>query len=139
MLRTVFAMILMAAILATPFGFQVRAQSLTESAATQQVRKKVQEIGVGSHTRVKVKLRDETELQGLIQEANNDSFTIFDNKAGKTYSVTYAEVTSLKKAGGGISTKTWIIVGAAAVGTIVTWAIVKPAFCDGGAQTRGIC
>jgi len=40
---------------------------------------------------------------------------------------------------GGLSTKSWIIIGGAAAGTIITWLIVKPAFCDGGAQTRGIC
>ena len=139
MIRIVFAVILMAAVLATPFGFGVRAQSVTEPAATQQVRKKVEEIGAGSHTRVKVKLRDTTQLEGYIQQANNDSFTVFDNKTGTTDTVAYADAMSVKKAGGGISSKTWIILGASAVGAIVTWAIVKPAFCDGGAQTRGIC
>ncbi|HXL80846.1 MAG TPA: hypothetical protein VN951_08225 [Pyrinomonadaceae bacterium] len=51
----------------------------------------------------------------------------------------YADVAEVKKPGSGLSTKSWIVIAAAAVGTVVTWIIVKPAFCDGSAQTRGIC
>jgi hypothetical protein len=32
-----------------------------------------------------------------------------------------------------------LIVGGIAAGAITTWLIVKPAVCDGGAQTRGVC
>ena len=32
-----------------------------------------------------------------------------------------------------------LIGGAVAGGLIVGWLIVKPALCDGGAQTRGLC
>jgi hypothetical protein len=32
-----------------------------------------------------------------------------------------------------------VILGSVVGGALVTWAIVKPALCDGGAQTRGPC
>ena len=81
----------------------------------------------------------QTLLKGYISDADQDSFTVVDSMTGSRNSLAYADTSSVKKAGSGISGKTWIILGAAAVGAIVTWVIVKPVLCDGGAQTRGPC
>ena len=94
---------------------------------------------MGNNARVEVKLRDKTKVKGNVSAITPDSFTVTDCKTGTTNTVAYNEVDEVKKAGGGLSTKTWLIIGGAVVGTVVTWIIVKPAFCDGGAQTRGIC
>ena len=93
----------------------------------------------GKNTRVEVKLRDTTKVKGYITANTPDSFTVSDNKTGVTNTVAYADVVEVKKASSGASTKTWLIVGGVAAAAVVTWLIVKPAFCDGGAQTRGIC
>lgn len=127
-------------ILLTAFGFQpARAESLIEQQATEKVRSKVLKMGVGVNARVEVKLKDNTQLKGYISDASQDSFTVVESKTGSSKTVAYADTSSVKKAGSGWSTKSWIILGAVVVGAAVTWVIVKPALCDGGAQTRGPC
>ncbi len=126
------------AILAGSFGLQaVFAQSATFGAQASKARAKVESLG--NNARVEVKLRDTTKVKGSISAITPDSFTVTDAKTGTTNTVAYADVAEVKKPGNGRSTRGWIIIWSAAVGTVVTWFIVKPAFCDGGAQTRGIC
>ena len=119
--------------------------SLTQTASAQstagaeQTRSKVQALSVNRDKKVEVKLRDKTNYKGYITEVQPDSFTLKDAKTSNLQKFSYAEVEDVKKVGGGISTKTWIIIAGVAAGSVTTWLIVKPAFCDGGAQTRGIC
>ncbi len=135
--KRIFTSVLSLAILGTSFGLQaVFAQTATNSEAAR-ARAKVESLG--NNTRVEVKLRDTTKVKGNLSNITPDAFTVADNKTGVTSTISYAEVAEIKKAGGGLSTRTWLILGAVAVGTVVTWIVVKPAFCDGGAQTRGIC
>jgi len=140
MFRKIFAMMLSATVLLVAFGLQsARAQGLTDTRATEKIRSNVQKIGVGGNARVDVKLRDNTQLKGYISDASQDSFTVVDNQTGARNTVLYANASSVKKTSRGVSTKTWLIVGAAAIGAVVTWILVKPVLCDGGAQSRGPC
>jgi len=140
MFRRTFAIMLSGILLVTAFGFQhVLAQTANDTQTTEKIRANVQKIGVGPNARVEVKLRDNTQLKGYISAAEQDSFTVTDSKTGSTRTVSYADASGVKKLGGGLSAKSWIILGAAVVGAVVTWIIVKPALCDGGAQTRGPC
>jgi small nuclear ribonucleoprotein (snRNP)-like protein len=140
MFRRAFAIMLSGVLLVTAFGFQpALAQTGNETQALEKVRARVQKIGLGRNARVEVKLRDNTQLKGYISAADQDSFTVIDSNTGSTRTVSYADSSSVKKAGSGLSAKTWIILGAAAVGAAVTWVIIKPVLCDGGAQTRGPC
>lgn len=102
-------------------------------------RAKVAKLGVGSNARVEVKLRDGARLKGYVSATDQDSFTVTDSKTGTTTTVAYADVSDVKKAGGGLSSKSWIIIGSAVAGAAITWIAVKPVLCDGGAQTRGPC
>jgi hypothetical protein len=139
MVRRTFAIMLSGILLVTAFGFQhVIAQTANDTQATEKMRAKVQKIGVGPRSRIEVKLRDNTQLKGYISAAEQDSFTVTDNSTGSIRTVSYGDASSVKKAGGG-SSKSWTILGAAVIGAVVTWIIVKPALCDGGAQTRGPC
>ena len=113
-----------------------RAQSTT---ATDQIRAKVQTLAVSKDSQVQVKFRDKTKLKGYIDSVDPVAFTLRDAKKGTTQSIAYSEVESVSKASDGVSTKTWLILGGVAAGAVTTWLIVKPAVCDGGAQTRGIC
>ena len=112
------------------------AQSTTDS---DKIRAKVQTLAASKDSQVQVKFRDQTKLKGYIDSVDPVSFNLRDPKDGKSQSIAYSEVESVSKAGGGISTKTWLIVGGVAAGAVTTWLIVKPAICDGGAQTRGVC
>ena len=139
MFRRTFAMVLAGMLLITAFGLQPAGAQSASDQATEQIRAKVRKIGVGTNAKVAVKLRDNTQMKGYISESNQDSFTVFDKLSASSKTVSYADTSSVKKASGGISTKTWIILGAAVVGAAVTWVVVKPVLCDGGAQTRGPC
>jgi hypothetical protein len=138
------AMILSGILFLTAFGFQpAGAQGASEAkrdtGAVEKMRTKVQKIGVGGNARVEIKLRDNGQLKGYINDAGQDSFTVVDSKTGSTRTVSYADTSAVKKAGSGLSAKSLIIIGAAVVGAAITWIIIKPVLCDGGAQTRGPC
>ena len=140
MFKKISTVLVSAAILATSFAFQsARAQGGRDNEAAARARVKVEKLGAGSNAGVEVKLLDGTKLKGYVSAREQDSFTVTDRKTGATSVVRYAEVSEVKKSGGGLSTKSWIIIGSAIAGAVVTWIVVKPAFCDGGAQTRFPC
>jgi len=105
----------------------------------EKIRAKVQTLSASKDSLVEVKFRDRTKLKGYIHAVEPVSFTLRDPKTGTLQSINYSEVDSVSKAGGGVSTKTWLILGGVAAGAVTTFLIVKPAVCDGGAQSRGIC
>lgn len=113
--------------------------SAQSTAEIDKIRAKVQTLSTAKDSQVQVKFRDQTKLKGYIQSVEPVSFTLRDPKDGKTQSVLYSEVESVSRASGGVSTKTWLIIGGIAAGAVTTWLVVKPAVCDGGAQSRGIC
>lgn len=135
MIKKHFAITLSVILTAISFGFPATA---TAQSSTEKIRAKVQTLAASKDSQVQVKFRDQTKLKGYIDSVEPVSFTLRDPKDGKSQSIAYSEVESVSKAGG-ISTKTWLIVGGVAAGAVTTWLIVKPAVCDGGAQTRGIC
>ena len=137
--KRILVSILLVTLLSTSAGLQSAAAQTGDSASAARARAKVESIGLGRNSKVEVKLQDGTKLKGYLSAKEQDSFTVTDSKTGATSPVRYAEVVELKKAGGGFSSKTWIIVGAAAAGTVATWFIIKPVLCDGGAQSRGPC
>ena len=132
------AIALSAILTAMSFGLPATAtaQSTTQ---IEKIRAKVQVLAASKDSQVQVKFRDQTKLKGYIDSVDPISFTLKDPKNGTSQTIAYSEVESVTKAGSGISTKTWLIVGGIAAGAVTTWLIVKPAVCDGGAQTRGIC
>jgi hypothetical protein len=115
---------------------RVAAQS---NADAEKVRARVQMLSVSSDTQVEVRFRDKTKVKGHITSVEPVIFHLRDSKSGTSQSIEYSEVDSVNKAGGGLSTKTWLIIGGIAAGAVTTWLIAKPAVCDGGTQTRGIC
>ena len=140
MFRRTFTIMLSGLLLLSAFGFQgAGAQSLVDQQATEKIRTKVLKMGVGTNARVAIKLRDNTQLNGYISDADQDSFTVVERGTGSSKTVSYADTQSVKKAGSGVSARTFLILGAVAAGAAVTWMVVKPALCDGGAQTRGPC
>ena len=140
MIRRTFAIMLSGMILLAAFGFQhAGAQSLGDSQATEKIKTKVLKMGVGVNARVEVKLKDHNQFRGYISDATQDSVTVVEKTTGSSKTVSYSDASSVKKASSGWSAKSWIILGAVAVGAAVTWVVVKPALCDGGAQTRFPC
>lgn len=140
MFKRTFAVFISGMILATSIAFQsVQAQGGSDTEAAAKARLKVEKLGLGPDARVEVKLLDGTKLKGYVSAKEQDSFTVTDRKTSASSVVRYAEVGEVKKSGGGLSTKSWVIIGSAIAGAVVTWIIIKPVLCDGGAQTRGPC
>ncbi len=138
MIKTHLALALSVVITVMSFGLPLTAKAQSNSEADK-IRSKVHTLSASKNSQVQVKFRDRTKLKGYIEAVEPLNFTLRDPKNGTTQSIAYSEVESISKAGDGVSTKTWLIIGGIAAGTVTTWLIVKPAVCDGGAQTRGIC
>lgn len=138
MIKTHLAITLSVIITALSFGLPATAtaQSTTD---IEKIRAKVQTLSASKDSLVQVKFRDHTKVNGYINSVEPVSFTLRDSKDGTSQSIAYSEVDSVSKAGGGVSTKTWLILGGVAAGAVTTWLVVKPAVCDGGAQTRVVC
>ena len=66
----------------------------------QKVKADVAKRGTGPKAKVTVKLKDNTKLKGYISDASNDSFTLADAKSGQTRTLSYQDVTEVKKPGG---------------------------------------
>jgi len=137
-LKKTFAIVLGLSLLSLGL-LPVGAQTAQESLAASKTRSHVYKLGVGPKARVEVRLRDNTRIKGYIADADQNSFTVKDEKTGAMQTLSYGDVGEVKKPGGGLSTKSWIMIGAAVGGAAITWAIVKLAVCDGGAQTRFPC
>ena len=138
MTKTCLAITLSAIVTALSFGLPMTASAQSNS-ETEKIRVKVQTLSTSKDSQVEVKFRDRTKLKGYIDSVEPVSFTLRDAKTGTSQSIAYSEVDSISKAGSGISTKTWLILGGVAAGAVTTWLVVKPAVCDGGAQRRGLC
>jgi hypothetical protein len=139
--KKTLAIMLAGLLLATNFGTQpVQADTVDDAQLAAKARNSILKIGTGEKARVEVKLRDETKLKGYVSQTGADSFTLTDAKTGASQVVAYSEVARVKKWGGGLSTMTKVLIGGAvAAGAIIGWHVVKPALCDGGAQSRGPC
>ena len=118
------------------FPATASAQTTTQ---IEKIRAEVRVLAASKDLQVQVKFRDDTKLKGYIDSVDPVSFKLRDPKNATSQSIAYSEVEIVSKASSGVSTKTWLIAGGIAAGAITTWLIVKPAVCDGGAQTRGIC
>jgi hypothetical protein len=136
LLKRSFSVLLLLIVSLSLSGVSIVTAQGTGDIKTAKVRSKV--AALATKTRVDVKLRDNTKLRGEISGIDADSFYV-DSLAGGNTKIFYSDVSEVKKAGGGWSTKHWVILGSVVGGALVTWAIVKPALCDGGAQTRGPC
>ena len=79
----------------------VIAQSTAE---IEKVRAKVQTLAASKDSQVEVKFRDRTKIKGYIESVEPVSFKLKNPKDGTSQSITYSEVDSVSKAGGGIST-----------------------------------
>ena len=124
----------------TALGFQsVGTQTGPDTHRAAQAQARVAKLGVGRAARVEVKLRDNTKVKGYISAANADSFTVTDSQTAAPRTLAFTDVMQVKTPGGGLSARTWIILGAAAAAVVIVGIAVKPALCDGGAQDRFPC
>jgi len=135
LLRKVFSILLSGTFLLVPLGFRSAKAQTGKVGEADQIRTKVERLGVGRSSRVEVKMQDGTRVKGYVSKLEPDSFDVTDLDSGAAQTLAFAQVTQVKKVNGGPSKRTWIIIGAAAVAAIVIGVtVVKPVLCDGGAS-----
>ena len=135
MFRRALAVMISGILVSSAIGYQpAHAQTQGTVGAAEESRAAVQKLGVGTKTRVEVRMQDGTKLRGSISAAGEDTFNLTDSKTGQDRTVAYADVARVKKSGGGLSARTWVIIAAAAVtAVIVGVTVIEPVLCDGGA------
>lgn len=76
---------------------------------TEEVKSGILKLGVGTDTRVTIKLRDHAKLVGYITEAKDESFIVTDPKTRAATTVAYGDVTQVK--GNNLGTGAKIAIG----------------------------
>jgi Flp pilus assembly protein TadB len=75
-------------------------QKLLEDQQSAKAKDEVQRRGAGERSRVKVTLRNTTEVKGYISRIDADSFQVTDRKSGHVTTVAYQNVTGVHGGGG---------------------------------------
>ena len=119
MKRTPTTLFLGYALVLSSFGPVARAQS-TLNAETKAKTEVVDRLNK-KETRVKVKLRNGSEVKGRITQTGENSFTLTDEKTGSRSDIVYADVLNVEGRGMSKTKKTFIAVG---VGVAVFAALV---------------
>jgi hypothetical protein len=83
----------------------------------------IHRLGTGPDARIKVKLKDKTQISGYISEAGEDTFVVVDSGTGKSNIVAYPQVAKAK--GNNLSSNeklaiTLVVVGILAVVILLT-------------------
>jgi hypothetical protein len=100
------ALLVNAASAATAFA---KTKPADEAVFAEKVRAHILKLGTGEASRVRVKLRDKSKLEGYVSEAGAESFTVVDAKTGAPTVVAYAQVAQAK--GNNLSTGAKIAIG----------------------------
>ena len=109
MKRTLTTLFLAHAIVLSTLGPAARAQS-SLNAETKAKTEVVNRLN-NKETRVKVKLRNGSEMKGRITQSSENSFTLTDEKSGNHTDIAFADVVNVEGRGMSKSKKTLIAVG----------------------------
>ena len=90
------------------------------------VKAEVQKRGIGKQSRLKVTLRDQTEVKGYVSQIGDTSFQITNPKTQDVTTIAYADVKKVRKPGLSRSVGTAIVVGVAAAALLILLAFSLP-------------
>ena len=106
------------------------ADSKKDSDKTEKVRAAIFKLGTGPEARVKIKMKDNTKLEGYISEAGPDHFILVDKKTGAAVMLEYSNVRQI--VGSNASRGMKIAIGVIAAITLVILVVVVA----GGAKSQ---
>jgi translation initiation factor IF-1 len=112
MKRTLTTLFLAHALVLSALGPGMRAQS-NLNAETKAKTEVVDRLNK-KETRVKVKLRNGSEMKGRITQSGDNSFTLTDEKTGSKSDIAYADVVNIEGRGMSKKKKVFIAIGAGA-------------------------
>jgi hypothetical protein len=87
------------------------------------VKAEVQKRGIGEKSRVKIKLKNKTEVKGYISKIDETAFDVTDKHAGRATTISYADVEKVQGAGLSKGAKIGIAVGVAAAAAAILFVI----------------
>jgi hypothetical protein len=109
--------------IATPVESRSDSEPTTASNTqpAEKIKAEVERRGTGDKSRVKVRLRDKTEVKGYISQIDASSFQVTEEKTGKVMTLAYVDVEKVGGRGMSRNTKTVIFIGVgiAAAGIIL--------------------
>jgi hypothetical protein len=92
--------------------------NLLEGERAANAKSEVQKRGIGERSRVKVTLRNKTEVKGYISQIDTNSFEVTDKKSGQSTTIPYEDAMRVRR--NGMSTAAKIAIGAGVVaGTMI--------------------
>jgi hypothetical protein len=106
------SIILVVAIVTLATGGKALAQNTAKDPVQRatKIKAKVAKLGTGTKAKATVKLNTGDKLKGYISSAGENDFAITDKKTGQTKTISYSDVTEVKKSGG-LSTAAKIGIG----------------------------
>ena len=122
-----------------PFLHLAYAQPQYSNAETiEKVKSAVARRIANKKTRVEIKLRDGDKVKGNIEQANDDGFTLTEDKTGRKLQMSYNSVEKVSGRGMSTLTKIGIVVGVAVVVVAVAVAVAIKNFdpFEGGITAR---
>ena len=117
--KRTFSLLLIGLLLNLSFLHTTVLGETKEEKLTAKVKVAVAKLGIGNESRVKVKLRDKTKINGYVSEIADDSFTVVNEKTNSPTKVSYSQVKQVK--GNNLSTGVKIAIG---IGVILAIGIV---------------
>lgn len=96
----------------------------------QVVRQAIKDIGEGYRSRVRVTLKDGTQLEGYLSTVADDYFAVTSEKTGKTSRVPYSEVAKVVKQAPRRSSNRGPIIAVLAAAAIIIFAFVVYVISD---------
>jgi len=103
---------------------EVQEKKLLEGEPAAKAKGEVQKRGTGERSRVRVTLRNQSEVRGYISQIEADTFQVTDSKTGKVTTIAYDTVDRVR--GGGLSkgSKIAIGIGVGAAVAVTVFALV---------------
>ncbi|SRR5947208_2228785 len=94
-----------------------------QEASQSKIKAEVQRRGIGEKSRVKVRLRNKTQVKGYISKIEDASFDVTDKNTGQATTIPYADVEKVQGSGLSKGAKIGIIAGVAVVTFVVVIAV----------------
>ena len=94
-----------------------------QEASQSKIKAEVQRRGIGEKSRVKVRLRNKTQVKGYISKIEDASFDVTNKNSGQATTIPYADVEKVQGSGLSKGAKIGIIAGVAVVTFVVVIAV----------------
>jgi hypothetical protein len=106
-------------------------KNLLEGEQAAKAKNEVKKRGTGEQSRVRVSVRDGTEIKGYISRVDETSFAITEKKSGEQTTISYEDVKEVRRQGLSKPAKILIICGVV-VGALIGMAVALACTAEGG-------